>query len=187
MGKTKQPEWNATEYLQRKAKRREQTPPLWFTNPDTGERFFIRPIGAMAFVVAGKMQHILTDDAVEAWQKNGLEIAKADDDEEKTLDQESKELAALIEQGEQHAEVVARIIHEACLIPRVVVKPKAAGEIHIVDLEQSDMFFIFRAATGQASADDAQVALKGGESMKLRELKSVSGKSRKSARTIARG
>jgi len=187
MGKVKEQvqTWSASDYLKRKAKRQEKVEPAWFTNPDTGERFLIRPRGAMAFVVAGQMQHVLTDDAVNGWQKNGLELPKADDDEENEEQSEAENLKKLIEQGEQHARVMARVIHESCVIPKIVLKPKKPDEIEITDLEESDMFFIFRVATGQQG--NLSVPLKGGESTTVADLKSVSRKSRKRSGTIARG
>lgn len=187
MSKQKQTEWSAADYLKRKAKRREKVDPQWFTNPETGEKFLIRPRGAMAFVVAGQMQDILTDDAVNGWQKNGLEIPKDGDDEneENESKSEAEELAKLIEQGERQARVMARVIHESCIVPRIVLRAKKPGEIEITDLEESDMFFIFRVATGQQG--NMPVALKGGESMKVQDLKRVSGKPGKRSGTIARG
>lgn len=186
MGKAKEQEqqWSASDYLKRKAKRREKVEPQWFTNPDTGEKFYIRPRGAMAFVVAGQMQHVLTDDAVNGWQKNGLEISKADDDEDEDKS-EAEELSKLIEQGERQARVMARVIHESCVLPKIVLRAKKPGELEITELEESDMFFIFRVATGQQG--NLPVALKGGESTTVANIKSVSGKSRKRAGTIARG
>jgi hypothetical protein len=182
MSKQKQENWSASDYLKRKAKRQEKVEPQWFTNPDTGEKFLIRPRGAMAFVVAGQMQHVLTDDAVNGWHKNGLEISKADDDEDQS---EAEDLAKLIEQGERQARIMARVIHESCVLPKIVLRAKKPGELEITELEESDMFFIFRVATGQQG--NLPVALKGGESTTVANLKSVSGKSRKRSGTIARG
>lgn len=185
MAKQKQQEeWNASDYLKRKAKRQEKVEPQWFANPDTGEKFFIRPRGAMAFVVAGQMQHVLTDDAVNGWQKNGLEIGKPDDEEDEDQS-EAENLKKLIQQGERQARIMARVIHESCVIPRIVLDPKKSDELSINDVDESDLFFIFRVATGQQV--NSLVALKGGESMKLQDLKSVSAKSRKRSGTIGRG
>jgi hypothetical protein len=184
MSKQKQENWSASDYLKRKAKRQEKVEPQWFTNPDTGEKFLIRPRGAMAFVVAGQMQHVLTDDAVNGWQKNGLEISKAEDDEHEDKS-EAEDLKKLIEQGERQASIMARVIHESCVIPRIVLKARNPTELDITDLEESDMFFIFRVATGQQG--NLPVALKGGESTTVASIKSVSSKSRKRSGTIARG
>jgi len=183
---SEQAEWNAADYLQRKRERRDKVAPQWFTNPETGERFYVRPIGAMAFVVAGHMQHLLTEDAVDGWQKNGVGIPIEDDEDHEELS-EQEELAKLIKKGEEHAEVMARVIKEACVIPRIVLNPELPGDLHIVDMEQSDMFFVFRAATGQASPESATVTLKGGESTTVATIKSVSKRSGKGSRTLGRG
>ncbi|HEX2881009.1 MAG TPA: hypothetical protein VHO25_15865 [Polyangiaceae bacterium] len=185
MSKQNQAEWSAPDYLKRKAKRREKIEPQWFTNPETREKFLIRPRGAMAFVVAGQMQHVLTDDAVNDWQKNGLELPKPDEDDENEEPSEADELAKLIAQGERQARVMARVIHESCVVPKIVLRAKQPGELEVTDLEESDMFFIFRVATGQQG--NLPVALKGGERTTVANIKSVSGKSRKRSGTIARG
>lgn len=185
MAKQEQQEWSASNYLKRKAKRSEKVEPQWFTNPETGERFFIRPRGAMAFVVAGQMQHVLTDDAVNGWRKNGLELSKSEDEDEDEDQSEAEDLAKLIEQGERQARVMAQVIHESCVIPKIVLNPKKPDELSINDLEESDLFFIFRVATGQQG--NLPVKLKGGESTTVANIKSVSSKSRKRSGTIARG
>jgi hypothetical protein len=192
MGKQKQEQqWSASDYLKRKAKRQEKVEPQWFTNPETGEKFFIRPRGAMAFVVAGQMQHVLTDDAVDGWQQNGLEITKPEGDEENEENEENEDqteaenLKKLIEQGNRQARIMARVIHESCVIPRIVLDPKQPDELNVSDLEQSDMFFIFRVATGQQAGQP--VELQGGESMKLQELKRVPAKPGRRSGTIGRG
>lgn len=178
---SKEQEWLASDYLKRKAERREKTPPQWFTNPDTGEKFCIRPVGAMVFVVAGQMQHVLTADAVDAWQKEGIELSTNGHDEES----EEQDLAKLIEQGNHHAQIMAKVLQTACVIPKIVLKAKKPGEIDITDLEDSDLKFIYRVATGQQG--NAAVQLKGGESTTVATIKSVSGKPRKRSGTIARG
>lgn len=178
---SKEQEWSAADYLKRKAERREKTPPRWFVNPETGERFYIRPVGAMAFVVAGQMQHVLTADAVDAWQKEGVEIPTNGHDE----DSEEQDLAKLIEQGNRHAQIMAKVLQTACVIPRIVLGAKKPGEIDPTDLEDSDLKFIYRVATGQQG--NALVPLKGGESTTVATIKSVPGKSRKRSGTIARG
>lgn len=66
--------WNASNYLQRKAQRRALTKPEWFKNPDTGEEFYLRPLDSlMSNVLDGYLPGGLTAKAVAAWKEQGVE------------------------------------------------------------------------------------------------------------------
>lgn len=66
--------WNASNYLSRKAARRALARPEWFTNPDTQEQFYLRPMDSlMSNVLAGYLPGGLTKLAVEAWKEEGVE------------------------------------------------------------------------------------------------------------------
>jgi hypothetical protein len=182
MSKQKQ-EWNAAEYLKRKAERLEKVAPKWHTNPETGERFLIRRVGAVAYAVVGSMPDIFSKDALNAWAEQGVELPTKDDDEENGS--EDTELEKKIRESRRSIELMARVVQQACVMPKLVKGASEPGELDPAYLDDSDITFIFRVGTGQA--DGSQVELKGGESMKVQDLKSVSRGSRKRSGTIGRG
>ena len=52
--------WNTSNYHQRKAQRLAKAPAQWVQNPDTQEWFYLRPVGAMASLIAGMLPAALT-------------------------------------------------------------------------------------------------------------------------------
>ena len=185
MSKQKQ-EWNASEYLKRKAERLEKGAPKWHTNPETGERFLIRRVGAIAYAVVGSMPDIFSEDALNAWAEQGVELpAKDDEDNDQNGDGKAQELAKKVRESRRSIELMARVVQQACVLPKLVKGASKPGELDPAYLDDSDITFIFRVGTGQA--DGSMVELKGGESMKVQDLKSVSRGSRKRSGTIGRG
>jgi hypothetical protein len=182
MTKQKQ-DWDSSGYLQRKAERLEQVPPKWHTNPETGEKFLIRRVGAVAYAVVGAMPDLFSADALQAWAEKGVKPPEPKD----TNDDEAEEddLTKRRQEGRRNIELMARVVQQACVIPKLVKGAKNPGELDPAFLDDSDITFIFRVGTGQA--DGSTVDLKGGESMKVQDLKSVPKRSGKGARTLGRG
>lgn len=157
--------FNASEYRKRKAQRLEQSAPEWRTNPETGESFLLRKVGAMAAMIAGHMPAALTADAVQAWEEEGVEGATS---EPKPNREDASE-------AERDMRLMARVVAQACVSPKLVSPATKDDELDPADLDDSDVLFIFRYATGQVSG----VSMQGGQVMPLANLKSVRTKPRK--------
>lgn len=156
--------WSREKYLQKRAEQREKQEPEWVTNPDTGNEFFLRRVGAMAYAVAGAMPHNLTNKAFESWQEKGItpvEIALG-----KRIDPRD------VEKANRDVALMAKVIGQACMIPKLV--PGCTGEnddeIDPVDLDDSDVLFIFKYGTGQVGG----IKLKDGEQVESEDLQTFS-------------
>jgi hypothetical protein len=108
--------WNASNYLQRKAQRRALQRPEWFKNPDTGEEFYLRPVDSlMSSVLAGYMPGGLTKIAVEEWKKQGVEGMS-------DVDGLASELAAKMDpeqiaEADREMATLSQIVQDSCVIP----------------------------------------------------------------------
>lgn len=121
-------QWNASNYLERKAQRLALVKPQWVRNPATGEEFYLRKVGGlMSSVIAGCMPSGLTNKAIEAWKEKGVH----------GLDMDSvAELADALtpeqrEAGERETRAVANIIQHACVIP--LLSNLAPGEVEFTE------------------------------------------------------
>lgn len=160
MSGTNGKKWSAAEYRQRKAERRDKKEPQWQTNPATGSEFFLRRTGIVGYLVAGAMPHSMTNEALKAWSEQGLASA------EQTLLQKID--PRLKREADRNIGLMAKVINDACVIPKLV--PGATGEndgeIDPADLDDEDILFIFRWATGRIGS----VSLKGGEVIPVEDL-----------------
>lgn len=114
------PNWNASNYRDRKAKRLLETKPEWVTNPDTGEEFFLRKVGGlMSSVLAGYMPAGLTAVAVEAWKEKAVKGLDSADMQElaESMTPEQRE------SGERETRTLSQIIQQACVIPFLSNEP----------------------------------------------------------------
>src|SRR5262245_51103205 len=139
--------WNTSNYRERKAQRRAKIEPQWITNPETGESFFVRRVGAVAYAAAGQLPYSLTAEAVPKWKEAGVEVAGGDVTEQKKLAESQKSV-----------QLMARIVVEACVTPKIVQVPANDDELALEELDDSDLVYIFKWATGQVGP----VALAGG-------------------------
>lgn len=197
--------WDRSSYLKRKRARREALPAQWFTS-EQGDKYLVRKVGLLAPSVAARITGELTDEALRAWQDNGLEIPTNGNNSEEA---EAADLKELIKIADRATNTMARVISNACLIPQFIpsdsipeTKPAWADVVAkaldldvetfnwrsvIVDpteLEEHEVKFLYKCALGLAP--ESPVELKGGESTTVASLKSVSSKSRKRSTASAR-
>lgn len=158
-----QKQWSASSYLKRKQERRESIKPEWITNPETGSEFFLRRVSTMGEMLAGYMPHELTTKAIAAWKEKGVKT-----DPGSSSDQVTKASLETIEEGRRNLEHMARVVKEACVLPKLTPEPKSDDELDPADLDDADVLFIFRWASGQVG----NVLLKGGEVMSEDNLES---------------
>jgi hypothetical protein len=151
-------QWSASNYRANKAKRLSTQKAEWVTNPDTGEKFQLRKVGTMAPMLAGFLPNALTTDAINAWKEKGVEV----EDGPKTLTPE------VIEEGQKDLKLMAKVIAEACVCPKIVAHATKDDEIEMSDLDDSDVLFIFRWASGQVGGIGV-----GGQVMSVTNLKSL--------------
>lgn len=152
-------EWNASNYRQRKSERLLAVKPEWVTNPETQEKFYLRRVGAMASMLAGYMPHELTNKAIAAWKEKGVEVGG-----------ETTTPTPVVEDGERQLQLMGKVVAQSCVIPKLVVNPQAEDEIDPGDLDDKDVLFIFRYATGQVNAQG--VSMVGGQVMPMANLES---------------
>lgn len=113
-------DWSASNYLQRKSQRLAEIKPEWFTNPDTGEKFYLRNNRAlMSSVIAGNLPSALTSEAIKAWQEKGVDGLDTADAEKIA----EKMSTAEIEASARNMQRLSRIIQEACVIPLLSNEP----------------------------------------------------------------
>lgn len=154
-------QWSASKYKANKVKRLADVVPEWVTNPETGEQFFLRRVGAMAHMIAGHMPHDLTNTAIEGWKEAGLEVeGEAKTSTPKAIDESQRDLA-----------LMGKVVAQSCVIPKLVNNPTKDDELDPADLDDKDVLFIFRYATGQVNAQG--VSLIGGQVMGMADLKSL--------------
>lgn len=187
MTKAKEQEqlWDGAGYLERKKARQEKITPEWKTNPETGERFFIRRLGLMPSYVARNMAALLKEESLASWVDQGLDLPEANGDSESENEARS-EIATSQQQSQRISQLTGKVVVAACVVPKIVLGPaRRPGELDIADLDDSDLAFIYRCGLGLEA--ESPVELKGGEEVPVRELKRVSGKPGKRSGTIARG
>lgn len=188
--------WSTSNYRQRKAARLSERPAQWVTNPETQERFFIRPIGAAALALAGYLPSALKAEALEGWKQHGVEVEGG---EETTG--VSPQRSAEVDRSNRTS---AKLIYEACLIPTLVAvgedpdavleralkncelafandeEWKAADEheklqrasdvvLPMEELEESDIKFILSQSYGYVGS----VPMRGGQVTNVTDLKSL--------------
>src|SRR5215204_3126182 len=183
--------WNTSNYHQRKAQRQAKAPCQWVQNPETEEWFYLRKVGAMSSLIAGMMPSALTGYAVGQWKEQGMDIGSEDVviDAAKAIEENHRDIKMM-------ASVVGRACVIPLLVPKgdqitdldpeyVATVSKALAEkyddfnekefepksimLDAEDLDDSDVLFIFKWATGSLGA----VQLAGGQVMNVTELKSV--------------
>jgi hypothetical protein len=104
--------WSASNYEQRKAERLLKQEPRWVINPETGERFYLRPVSGMwSSVLAASMPSTLTQNAVEGWKESGT--PGVDD----ALDLVEKMTPEERENGVRETARLSAIIQNASVIP----------------------------------------------------------------------
>lgn len=163
-------QWNASNYRANKAKRLQEVKPEWVVNPETKEKFLLRRVGAMASMLAGYMPHNLTNKAIKAWKEKGIEV----EGETKVTPQQAAD-------GEKELQMMAKIVHQACVLPKLVANPTADDELDPSELDDKDVMFIFRFATGQVNASG--VPLVGGQVMPMGNLENFRKKPGRRIRT----
>lgn len=151
-------QWSASNYRANKAKRFEAITPEWVTNPDTGAEFLLRRTGAYSAMIANYMPGVahVADRVVSEWKEKGLEV------------EDSPKLAVItpemVAQGERDLKMMARVVAAACVLPKLVNGATAEDELDPAELDDNDVLFIFRYATGQAGQ------LKGAEGATVDDL-----------------
>lgn len=148
--------WSASKYRANKAKRREQITPEWVTNPETGAEFLVRKVGAMAHMIAGVLPSALTATAATAWKEQGVGV-DAEGQSAPQLDEALRDL-----------QLIGKVVMEACVTPKLTLNPQNEDELDPAELDDLDIMFIFRYATGQVGA----VAMKGGKTADIKSLES---------------
>lgn len=195
--------WNASNYHKRKAQRQAKVAPRWHTNPETGEHFYLRRVGAFASLISGMMPAALTGYAVGQWKEAGLEIGNGST---------TVETETIPEENQRDVKMMARVIAQSCVIPLLVPKGGHTGNfdpefldlvcnalaekypdfkreeftpesimLDAEDLDDSDVLFIFKCATGQVGG----VELKGGKVMAMNDLEAFRKKPGRRSRTGA--
>lgn len=108
--------WSASNYLTRKAQRRALARPEWFTNPDTQEQFYLRPMDSlMSNVLSGYLPGGLTKIAVEAWQKQGVEGLS--DTDSITASIASTMTPEQLAESDREMQSTSLAIQQSCVIP----------------------------------------------------------------------
>lgn len=153
-------QWNKAGYRQRKAARQDKIEPEWITNPETGESFFVRRVSPMAYAIAGVMANDLVNDAVEAWKEQGVE-ATGEDKAKTQAEQEAANRA-----GQRNVALMARVLQDALVIPKLVVGGTGENELDPSEVDGSDLLYFFKWATGQAG----MIGMRGGEAMNVDDL-----------------
>lgn len=139
------------EYRRRKAQRDQDRPTQWVTNPETSEEFCLRRVGAVGYAVSGALPHNLTNEAVTAWKAAGVEVG-----EDVSTVVDPKKLQA----AQRNVDLIATVVRDACVVPKI------PDELDPLEMNDSDILFIFRWATGQLGS----VPLKGGGEVAVEDL-----------------
>src|SRR5574338_1136176 len=121
-------DWSAADYLKRKAKRLEKVPPKWHMNPETGERFLIRRVGAIAYAVVGALPDIFSEDAINSWAEQGVELP-VDAENENHDEEREDDLSKKLRESRRNIELMARVVQQACVIPKLVKGATKQGEL----------------------------------------------------------
>lgn len=148
--------WNVSNYRAHKAKKAADQKPEWVEVP-SGVKFLLRRVGAMAAMIANHMQTVpsFADGVVSDWKAQGLEVGNSST---------SRVSSEMVSEAERDLKMMARIVGQACVIPKLTSNPTAEDEIDPAELDDDDVLFIFRWATGQTGE------VKGGEMATMGEL-----------------
>src|ERR1041385_5690800 len=120
--------WNASNYQQRKAERLAKLKPQWFTNPDTGEKFYLRPVRAvMSSFLAGSLPSALTNEALKAWKDKGVSGLDGTSAEEIVRQMSPDE----VEDSLRKTRRLSLITKGACVVP--LLSPLPADKIVFTD------------------------------------------------------
>jgi hypothetical protein len=151
--------WSASNYRQRIAKRLALQKPEWVTNPETGATFLLRRVGAMAAMIANHMPTVpaFADQVAKNWKDAGVDVGEA-------LPGIPVVTPEKIAEGERDLKLMARVVGQACVIPKLVSGGSAEDELDPAEMDDSDVLFIFRWATGQVGN------VKGGEIATMDDL-----------------
>lgn len=108
------PNWNASNYRQRKAARLALVKPEWIINPETQEEFYLRPTDSlMSNVLAGYLPGGLTKMAVEEWKKQGVEGTETLAAANVAANMTPEQLA----EGDREMQSTSLAIQQSCVIP----------------------------------------------------------------------
>lgn len=177
-------QWDSSAYRKRKAARERELPARWIQNSETGERFLVRRLGMVSNLVARNMAALAKEESLAAWQQSGVELPASEDDSNDN--NETREESKLsISQAERLFQMQGKVVIAACVVPRIVQRPARRGELDIMDLADSDLACIYRAALGLSL--DSEVEMQGGDTVPVEELKSVPEERVRRFGTIARG
>lgn len=201
--------WNASNYRQRKAERLIKAEPRWATNPETGEKFYLRPVSAvMSSILAGHLPSSLTAMAVQKWKEQG--VAGLED----PMAIASQLTPEQIADGQREMKRLSEIIQSSCVIPYLSNehpdkidfseewKAQAVRGLTEVDpefkldafdpkqlvldprdLDDKDAAWLFKWAAGIVS----DVSLKGGGAMQMDDLSRFRKKLARGSRTKSAG
>lgn len=165
--------WSTSNYRHKRSQKLASKTPEWVTVP-SGVQFYLRKVGMMAYALAGHMPRGLSADAVDAWKERGIDAG-----EEESVSVTPTQ----VEDGQRNVALMARILQEACVLPKLTNNPQNDDELDPVDLDDDDVLFIVRWATGQMGG----VTLQGGQVMSMTNLKSVPKKPGRRIRTGTSG
>lgn len=126
----------------------------------------------MAAMLAGymKLTQSIADESVQAWKDKGVDVG----DNAPSLSLVTPEKIA---EGEREMRMMARVVQEACVLPKLVSPVTQDDELDPAELDDRDVLFIFRFATGQVGS------LKGGGAADMADLKSLVKQPGRRART----
>lgn len=161
--------WSTSNYRSKRTQKLEKQAPQWVTVP-SGAEFLLRKVGMMAYAIAGQMPRSLSSEAVEAWEEQGIDSGEP---QTKVVTNER------IEEGQRNVVLMARIVQQACVLPKLTPNPQSDDEMDPAELDDDDVLFIVRYATGQLGT----VNLQGGQVMHMADLKSVPKKPGRRIRT----
>jgi hypothetical protein len=164
--------WSTSKYRQKRAERQANKTPEWIMVP-SGVQFYLRKVGMMAYAIAGHMPRGLSADALDAWKERGIDAGE----------ETETPTTAPVEDGQRNVVLMARILQEACVLPKLTTNPQNDDELDPADLDDDDVLFIVRYATGQMGS----VTLEGGQVMSMTNLKSVPKKPGRRVRTGTSG
>lgn len=127
--------WNASNYRQRKAERQSKVKPRWVTNPETGEKFYLRPVRAiMSSVLAGSLPSGLAEETLAAWKEQDVQGL-----EEPSAQAAIAQLSPTqIQESARETQRLSIIIQEACVVP--LISNEAPDAIVFSDEWQAQAF-----------------------------------------------
>lgn len=118
--------WSTSNYRQRKAARLAARPARWETNPETQERFFIRPVGGFGLMLSGYLSSALKEEALEGWKEHGIEPEASNTDTSEGVSV-IKMTAREVDRTNQN---LAKVIYQSCLVPTLVAGGENPKDVH---------------------------------------------------------